>query len=771
MRLHKIILSIVCLAIPIGIFATKPEKLYPQLPQTTKPETVTSAQVYGEIISVKETMQTLFQKWLLPLAKAPTLYNEIVNDKPKRLIEILAKLQDKKFDQVARTSFQTEVTIIFQQLIEVQPDKNKYIVQDPTLKKINDLENQISNLANDYMFKTHTFDEHQQLIKQMDALSAQLKKLKKPSQELELKIWEQIHPDMGEIDFARVIIQRAEVKDIFRAYKSNLLPIMENAIDAFFKNKKSLEDQGLPLSDLRPKATTFFSSYLLAFLKDKKIGSQLETFFGKRFKENPQSFLNDLSVAMFNKVTLIDDKVAKLRKQIETLREHFTELFQGPPPPYTPSTAQPIEPTPSAPPMEEAGEPQVSLSLAEIFQILRKGSEADPANEVKPCIATLDKMTKDIIDSTKDPNPGTHGERMLHAAAHGGISRCLNHLLDKKQASLTVHDDEGNTPIHVAAANSLPVLKKFWATKTTAQDSLFKYDKNTAGDTPLHTATKAREIECVTFIILEIFGGPGGINIAQMRNQKGNTPFHEAVISNSYDLVELYLDLFLAAPNTRQFIPSKNNGGDTGLHIAVRNRLEPIARVIASKEKMAFKEEKEEEKALRSVNQVNNTRQANPLAVAFYRFTEADSPDIKAVYGKLIDMLAPYSEWIRTTDKARLNDVAKYIKPETKQLLQSWTGSKIRIVPSIVVRRKVVRRAVKAVPKAPTVSVKVIVAPAIDEEEEDEEEDEGDDDDDEGEEGEDDEEEEEEGDVPPAAPSAPQEEWGPEGPGATSTTK
>ncbi len=164
---------------------------------------------------------------------------------------------------------------------------------------------------------------------------------------------------------------------------------------------------------------------------------------------------------------------------------------------------------------------------------------------------------------------GQSGYTLLHwAMATSNVTAA--HFLLSKGAKPNVADQNGTTPLHVAAycANTTDgidlILEK-------EKVDINRLDKN--GQTALHYAVRGKRVDNVGYLL------ENGANPA-IRDENGDTPFHLAEAAVSQD--SAILDLLLSYENKPK-IDERDNAGMTALHVAFKESNFNAARFLLSK--------------------------------------------------------------------------------------------------------------------------------------------------------------------------------------------
>lgn len=110
----------------------------------------------------------------------------------------------------------------------------------------------------------------------------------------------------------------------------------------------------------------------------------------------------------------------------------------------------------------------------------------------------------------------------LHAFAGAGIIKCLQMILTQKDVNVNAVNDGGQTPLHYAAnAGNVECIRAL------LQKSAKVNAKDHEGKTPLHRAVNTGHYECVLALLQNKA-------LVDVKDNNGQTPLHSAIISNYY---------------------------------------------------------------------------------------------------------------------------------------------------------------------------------------------------------------------------------------------
>ncbi len=163
---------------------------------------------------------------------------------------------------------------------------------------------------------------------------------------------------------------------------------------------------------------------------------------------------------------------------------------------------------------------------------------------------------------------GKSGYTVLHWAVATSNVTAVDFLLSKR-ANPNVADQNGTTPLHVAA---------FCAIKTDVLGLILEKEvdinsREQNGDTPLSLAIRAKNVIGIK-LLLEKGADP------TVRNENSDTPIHLAAAA--FNKNSAILDLLLANEKKIDF-DERNNAGMTALHVALKESNVEAARFLLSK--------------------------------------------------------------------------------------------------------------------------------------------------------------------------------------------
>ena len=145
-----------------------------------------------------------------------------------------------------------------------------------------------------------------------------------------------------------------------------------------------------------------------------------------------------------------------------------------------------------------------------------------------------------------------NGDNLLHLACKESSFHVINLLLDHG-CSVTLKNNSGNTPIHIACYKKVPNINVVACLLNKCSGSLDCH-KNNDNDTILHVASQSGDIQIVKLLLKHCS--------AICQNSNGDTPIHIACSINQHSIVECLLD------STESVDPIINKKGKTYLHAA-----------------------------------------------------------------------------------------------------------------------------------------------------------------------------------------------------------
>ena len=156
-------------------------------------------------------------------------------------------------------------------------------------------------------------------------------------------------------------------------------------------------------------------------------------------------------------------------------------------------------------------------------------------------------LVKLVGNCTGDPNVKNYaGNTPLHVACMRRDDRCVKYLVKEKGCDVSVQNNNGELPLHIAADT--------WSIKTVKLVGHCKVNSRTSsGDTPLHIACREGNSKIVQHLVEELNCDPN------IQNKNEELPLHIASLQASLRIVELVSN---CDPNT------KTLSGDTALHLA-----------------------------------------------------------------------------------------------------------------------------------------------------------------------------------------------------------
>jgi hypothetical protein len=148
----------------------------------------------------------------------------------------------------------------------------------------------------------------------------------------------------------------------------------------------------------------------------------------------------------------------------------------------------------------------------------------------------------------------------IHKAIKDNDSAKVRELIKNNPDLVFSKDEDGFTPLHLAAANGNKDLVRFLLTTTKAEVNA----RDNAGSTPMHQAATAKGHSDIVELLL-MHGAE-----VNAQDKQGLTPLHYATLVNNPDAVKTLLD-HAANANARD-----NHVGDTPLIMAVAKGYEVV---------------------------------------------------------------------------------------------------------------------------------------------------------------------------------------------------
>lgn len=154
----------------------------------------------------------------------------------------------------------------------------------------------------------------------------------------------------------------------------------------------------------------------------------------------------------------------------------------------------------------------------ELFDTVRKGN--------------LDRV-KDLIEKGADINSSDNdGNTPVHLAAKEGNLDVVKYLIEVKEVDLNAKDNNGNTPLHLATGEGRLDVVKYLIDEKKADFNV----KNDDGWTPLHCAAEKGKLDVVKCLIDE---KKADFNV---KDNYGQTPLHAAAYWGNLDVVKYLID-------------------------------------------------------------------------------------------------------------------------------------------------------------------------------------------------------------------------------------
>ena len=141
-----------------------------------------------------------------------------------------------------------------------------------------------------------------------------------------------------------------------------------------------------------------------------------------------------------------------------------------------------------------------------------------------------------------DPNKRDHGfdRNALLWSCRSGLASVARFLVSQLHCSVAVHDNAGNTPVHLASASNSLQLLQFLISEAQCDPNV----RNYAGNTSVHIASQYEIPEVLRFLISEAYCDPN------VRNNDGQTPIQltsdpdtiRELIKNGANTTDMYKD-------------------------------------------------------------------------------------------------------------------------------------------------------------------------------------------------------------------------------------
>ncbi|WP_349967748.1 ankyrin repeat domain-containing protein [Wolbachia endosymbiont of Armadillidium arcangelii] len=160
------------------------------------------------------------------------------------------------------------------------------------------------------------------------------------------------------------------------------------------------------------------------------------------------------------------------------------------------------------------------------------------------------------------------GSTLLHHAAFGNDPKLIKFLLNELKFNINIINEEGNTPLHVAARYGRLDAVKGLLSRRANIDA-----RNNVNNTPLHIAARYGQLDVVRELLdkkAKIYTG----------NKAGNAPLHVAARYGQLDVVKELLD-------KKAKIYTGNKAGNAPLHVAARyGQLDVVKELLDKKVKI-----------------------------------------------------------------------------------------------------------------------------------------------------------------------------------------
>ncbi|KAM3456290.1 hypothetical protein MY3296_001887 [Beauveria thailandica] len=182
------------------------------------------------------------------------------------------------------------------------------------------------------------------------------------------------------------------------------------------------------------------------------------------------------------------------------------------------------------------------------------------------------EMVKCLAALPKSRGKCQRGQTAMHRGAWGGSVEVVQ-LLAHHGFNVSLEDDQGNSPLHIAAELGNEAIVGFLVTQDSVQDGdmnnkpsplhyaamsggfnsvrclvdakASKQGRDGFGWTPLHYAAGSGDLDVVRLLLSGLEGGKKGIDdyVNCKDTTHGWTPLHFAAMSGSHDMVDLLVDL------------------------------------------------------------------------------------------------------------------------------------------------------------------------------------------------------------------------------------
>jgi ankyrin len=212
------------------------------------------------------------------------------------------------------------------------------------------------------------------------------------------------------------------------------------------------------------------------------------------------------------------------------------------------------------------------------------------------------------------------GNTAIHYAAWGGQLACVQYLVQSCYASVSVNNDEGLSPLQLAAAGNFHEVVEFLASVSSDCDASSRTEDSlgnnvsSSGMTALHRAASHGALETIRFFLEHQLRNPQDINIQafngntalhyaaqhgheeivkqltahphislSIQSEYGLTPFHYACISGRPGIVAHLLPRL-----SRQEVVCLNSQGENALHLAAAAGEHEICRLLLEDPRQLF---------------------------------------------------------------------------------------------------------------------------------------------------------------------------------------
>jgi ankyrin repeat protein len=164
-----------------------------------------------------------------------------------------------------------------------------------------------------------------------------------------------------------------------------------------------------------------------------------------------------------------------------------------------------------------------------------------------------------------------NGRTLVHLAAEYGHKNCLEFLVNEFPSDIHEVDNIGNTPLHLAfsdlASNKAQTNQECIGLLIDKDVEINK--KNEEGDTPLHLAAQSSNKECLKLLIEKMQSKDIDIHEEIFyTNNNGETVIHMAAFGGNIECLEYLIKQHCSKKSRQSILNQNNNDGEILLHLA-----------------------------------------------------------------------------------------------------------------------------------------------------------------------------------------------------------